>query len=379
MARFLCLIIVMSGLFAGLVQAQVSVDRDGNSMSPGRIEILITAGTTKALESFFGHSALLLVPEGGDWQDGHVVEFLAAINESQASKHSQFYDNILKDLKGLSGQYPFQLVVSPATDYFFRKLVQEQRSIERVILPATKEQKLKLWNDLLDLNAHPKKLGDYYFVRYNCATAVLETLKSAGIQINTRQIIFSSPIQGIKPKNISSLLRAVLLTPYPTLSVPSMLETVQDLERSYRLVLRSEVSQDSGDFLPWSTQALQLLPKLSTENLLAISTLLSPEDQARNMTIRLILQSRPRGPTKLLKYVELPQAFYDVCADAKCAQNVVRELEKLYPRQILQKMAFKNEMQRADAELSIMPEVDLQTSPQALSWKLIVEALRERL
>jgi len=368
----------MSGLFAGPAQAQVAGASDENSNVPERIEILTTAGTMTAFESFFGHSALLLIPEGGDWQDGHVVEFLGVIDESQESKHFEFYNIILKDVKGFSGQYPFQMVVSPAKKYFFKKLFGEQRSIERLILPTTKQQRLNLWNYLLDVQANPKKLGNYYFVRHNCATAVLETLKAGGIQINTRQIVFSSPIHGVRPQNVSSLLRSVLLTPYQNQSVPSVMETVQGLEKSYGVSLRSEVRKEGGDFQPWSAQVLQILPKLSTENLLTISAMLSPLDQARNMTIRMILEGRPRGPTTTIKYVELPQAFYDVCVDATCAQNVVRELEKLYPQKTLQKMAFANEMQMADAQLSFMPEVDLQTSPQARSWRLIMEALKQR-
>jgi hypothetical protein len=354
-------------LLIGFRAQGASLDDAGDVFRPGRIEILISANTFSSIESFFGHSSILVIPEGGSWEDGRVFDFLAATDES----------NILKYYaKGLSGQFPFTLAVAPVRDFLFKRLFIEQRSVQRLILPTSPEQRQKLWDHLLDLQKNPKKIGDYYFVRYNCATAVLAALKYSGIQINTKQIILEKPVRGVRPTVLSSWLRAGLLTPFPEQSVPSVLAMVESLENRYRQTLRSQpTNKDKTRFADWPASTLALLPKLSTEELLVIANILLPADQNRAGVIQQILRTRPSGPSRMIHFRELPQAFYDVCENSACAQNVVAELKKVSSEKGLQRMALGNEMQFADSWLSFMPEINFETSPQVRHWKLLNEAL----
>jgi hypothetical protein len=354
-------------LLIGCLAQGASLGDTDDAFRPERIEILISANTFSSIESFFGHSSILVIPEGGSWEDGRVFDFLAATNNES---------NVLKYYaKGASGQFPFTLVVSPVRDFLFKRLFIEQRSVQRLILPTSPAQRQKLWEHLLDLQKNPKKIGDYYFVRYNCATAVLAALKYSDIQINTKQIILQKPVRGVRPTQLSSWLRAGLLTPFPEQSVPSVLAMVESLENRYRQTLRSQPNRDRTLYADWPAQTLALLPKLSTEELLTIANILLPADQNRAAVVQQILRSRPPGPSRLIHFRELPQAFYDVCENSACAQNVVAELKKLSSEKGLQRMALGNEMQFADSWLSFMPEINFETSPQVHHWKLLNEAL----
>lgn len=359
---------------AGEVFAQTSeaLTDEAAAFRPGRIELVISASTTTSLESYFGHASLLIVPEDGDLDEAYVFSFLAVTKESSQLK---YYAD------GLTGQFPFQLAVYPANKFLFDKAFQEQRSVTRVILPATDTQKQNLWRHLLKLRQNPKLMGDYYFVRYNCATAALAALKESGIQIHQKQIVFRSPVKGVRPLNMPEMMREALLTPYPTLYVPSVHDMVKPLEEKYghmfTTTFGSKQNEKNSAYEPWSAEILRVLPQLKTEELLLISQRLAPADRVRAEAIENVLRIRPRGPTKLVRFTEVSQVFYTVCEDLGCARKVVGELARNMGRPALAKLLRANTVTAGLALTSFKPEIDFSTSPQARHWQLLNQAMKE--
>jgi hypothetical protein len=363
--------VVLKFLMLSTLLCGVTLADEIESFKPERFEILISNSSTQAFESLFGHASILVIPEGKTWEQGLVVGFVAQTNDS--SKLGYY-------VKGISGRFPVVMETTSALSFFNNKIIYEKRDIHRSILPLTKEQKEKLWSQILDFKKHPEKLGPYYFHIRNCASMIYFLMQKAGIQVNYKQLIATSLASGISPNDFINITRGVLLTPYPESIVPSTAALVNQIEEKYDIKLESILDEHTKDFTPWSSKEFDKLISMTTEELIFATQALSIVDRYRNMPIRGILRLRKkRAKVQFIQYVVHPRSFYNICDkdDEACFRKFTTDLEKFYPKKTLKKFMKDNLYKQWEVVTKFKPGFDFETSEQAQNWQRMTEAMKQ--
>ena len=340
---------------------------------PNRIELLTVASSGNAIESWFGHSALLLIPEGRSWRDGFVINLNA-----NTTGHSDKEFNYL--VKGATGTFPFFVESFPASIYFYTKLVEEGRDVERTIIPLTNKQKKDLWNATLTLSKNPKEMGQYYYLQKNCSSMILFLLKKANIQINYEQIMSRTKFGAIAPKQVKTFLSDVLLTPYASVRMKSIRTQIIELGNKYKITLGSEFLKEKNVFAEWSQTHIQKFKSMSLEELLVAAQSLGYMDLTRSKVLQAEIRSRGQMiKTRFVEFQNLPLSLYQTCDTPGCLSSTVQELKNIFSTQDLRQLYVSMKKNYERIEQLHIPELDLRSSPQAAAWKNLTLELQKEL
>lgn len=353
-----------------LATKSVAQEKSDNDLVPERVEILITASSTHALESLFGHASVLFIPKGKSWNEGWVFSFNA-----NTTGHSEKEISYL--VKGVSGTFPFHVVPIPATAYFYTKLIEESRDIQRIPVPLTQKQKRQLWDQMVDFSLHPEKLGKYNYRQKNCATRLLYLFKMAGIQIPYDQIVSSST--SMAPTQVPLFMKDSLITPFPEVRLVSIKTRLRELSKKYEITLGSEFSAKKNEFAPFSLEQINKLKSMSVEDLVLAAQSLNFLDGLRNKIIQEEIRSRKQiVRSRFINFIELPLSFYSICETSECLKSLTMTMKNYYSAVELRRLLGENYYTFLRTQRLFLPEVNLSTSQNALFWKAILNEFNVR-
>ncbi len=289
-----------------------------------QIEFLMVGKTVQAVESFFGHTALMVIPAGKNWQQGQVVHFAAMIG--QDSQGQQYF-------KGLTGQYEFRLLVQTPEIYFYEKLIQEGRSVDRYPLLLSKEVKNRLLHLVNYYQKRPEALGSYYFTSRNCASMMAWLLKQAGAPIPLRQINLQTMTSiGFTPDDLLIRLDNSLFLPWPAQHMESLKARYERITKKYNLNFGSEYDDQSKAYSAWSSEQLGAFQKMSLEELQIVIQSVDYTDTIRFEILNKIIQSRKvqnfLPSLDWINYKTLDPALYNICSDKACMEQSLEAYQR---------------------------------------------------
>ncbi len=270
------------------------------------VEVLV-AGAGDGLISSFGHTFLRLVAKDGDWGDDIVIGFLADPNrvyddESTIKKIGKF-----KYYAGfISGRYPIAVQVSSLYDFWSQYVIKEKRSIERKIILSTHADRQSLIKNLDEmLLKHDEQLGNYSFLKRNCATVVIDLLNRSGFPRPVNRII--------SPSSILDYYSWSWIAPYPTLSFTNYIDA-QELYEKAEVNLGDNLAKD--EIIEKLTNHLS---ELEIKKLLVVGEL-------KGMVLREMGKRFPfdRGVSyeEAVGVKVIPESAYQFCESVACAQEV---------------------------------------------------------
>jgi len=342
-----------------------TADLDSTTSQIGRVEVLFVASSLDAVESIFGHSALLLIPKGRPWHEGTVFEIVARVDQPSA---------LGTVIDGVTGHFPLIVNADAARSFFYDRLFVQGRSISRSPLFLTDQQKQRLFQRLKHYHSNPAELGSYYFHVKNCALMALRVLHEAGVPLNYSQVRARSALSGISPGQVRHILKTVLLTALPVEVSPSYALQHGELEKKYQTPLRSSYDEISETYDRWPDETLAAFKKMNLKELLLVANALSPYDRKRARVIEAEIRARPRSRVDLISVKELPESFYKVCEDGVCVRNLAREITTFYGAAQSRRMAQSMITESRRAEQLRLPGFSPK-SPNARHWNALAQEL----
>ena len=200
----------------GAVAAQAAV----NFRHVVGIELLVAEKSSKTFESRWGHVMLRLVDDNLDLFDDQIISFGASISGDQVNY-----------ARAASGGYPLQMHVTDMGDTIREYVIDQNRSLNRLVLPMSSAQREAFVRSVRYLESHSAYLGNYDFLQNNCVVGIVTLLKMSGFYVSREDVIDSQP----------SLFSLVLptLTPVDLIqylsvrgqtNLPSILEMVETSE-----------------------------------------------------------------------------------------------------------------------------------------------------
>jgi hypothetical protein len=331
-----------------------------------KIEVLITSPSLKGLESLFGHSAILVIPDGKNIEEGFVWEFQANIMSSDKNKWWDVAEG------GLTGKFPFIVTKEPALIFFSRHIVYELRSIKRVIVPTTSQQSAKIVHLLESLEKDPSSLNQYFFRTENCMTALLRVFKLSGLPINLNQLLSQAKKSGMIPSRLPIIFRQLLISYFPPQTSFNLMVQVKDIEKKYNVSLTSKVQ--GGRFLEWESFEKENFKKFQNHELALAAHSLNIYDDQRLPFLQKMISSAKSQNYSLVEMKNFPDILYQTCEDSACVNDAVRASSEILDKKDYQllKAALFNEYNRT--KQLFLPEINVLESPQAISWKNIMNS-----
>ncbi len=252
------------------------------------IEVLVAGESFQSPASVFGHSMIRFVSELGDPYNDVVVSFIADgstadeeylkhLNGSKFRQTVQSTAGLVKYMaKGVFGSYKIGVDAASFKEMLDRYAGDDGRSLRRIIIPTTTEQRSKIVDGLFQLAVDGSR--PYYFHAFNCATAILRVLQFGGLP-------YFPWGASNKPVELEDSLSRLLWTPYPSVEMINMPSVAKKIYNNLKLKDQNR---------PNDQEVLSALIKLDKLSLLRIYLLRSPK--LPSSAVRLIaaeIRSRP--------------------------------------------------------------------------------------
>lgn len=283
------------------------------------LEVIIAAGAPEPFYSRFGHALLRFVDDNNLWSDDLTLSFVADLNEPELSIS-----------KGLFGGYSITAEVKPLNEFWFDYARNEERPLERHIIPATREEIRELIGVLESWRDAPSKAGNYTFTSNNCAGVLTKLFEEAGFT--------HSVIKPTIPTRVPNWLERSFLSPFPHLQVKTPGPV---LKKARTLLGVTERELISGK--KWPADAAETLLAQFDEaelKLLFQELTLMPLAVADKILSRVNYRSSGLGYDEVLGFGQIDPALYSLCpsSDNDACLSDLREKEKrIWPEKRLQK------------------------------------------
>lgn len=158
---------------------------------------IVTAGSDQSnMMSQWGHSMIRFVGQNQNPSDDIVIGFVAKLEGQSAvqmmSKDLNSFDRAFAML-GVSsgfllGSYPIIVNAAPFFDYVDQYVNTEERSMHRLIIPSTSEQRVRILNFVKKVHLQKLKYK-YTLLNKNCASMIELAFNYAGIQSKNIELV----------------------------------------------------------------------------------------------------------------------------------------------------------------------------------------------
>lgn len=166
------------------------------------IELITAGGTWNSPISLFGHTMLRFIDTDDDPLNDTLIGFEMLVADP---------NKIVE--KGLKGGYENFLTVREFNAYLITYALKEARSTIRTILPSSPKQISDLKKAIERVSKVPDFVGDYDFLKNNCASAMLRLLSMAGYPMFRTVVDI--------PGQLNQRLRNAVLTYAPDITLES--------------------------------------------------------------------------------------------------------------------------------------------------------------
>jgi len=265
------------------------------------VELIVASSTNRALYSRFGHAMLRFIDRDDDPLNDLMLSFVALIDEPQISLR-----------KGILGGYRILPLVKTTGDFWVQYVRDENRPLERWVIPTTEKERRELVESLENLveEGDSKK---YSFFKNNCSRLLTEFLEFAGL-----------PSVGHLPRiptHIPGFLDQNLLNPYPKVLVRSVTPL---LEKAAKALDVSLIDLKEGEH--WPEDAASLLE--STFSPFELLTLLNeltfmPLSVREELVSRYNFKESTHTLEEVLGFTKIPDPLYELCDSAECAKTAL--------------------------------------------------------
>lgn len=189
------------------------------------IEVLIAGESFQSPASAFGHSMIRFVSDSSDPYNDIIVSFIADgsnvdeaylknLSGSKLHQSVQSTTGLMKYMaKGLFGSYVVGIDAAPLKEILERYAGDDGRSLKRIIVPTTVEQRNKIVEGVFRLGVDGSR--PYYFHAFNCAVAILRVLQFGGLP-------YFPWSTTNKPVELEGSLNRNLWVPYPNVEMINM-------------------------------------------------------------------------------------------------------------------------------------------------------------
>lgn len=310
------------------------------------LELLVADSYGEKAESRFGHALIRFIDEDQDPFNDLVVGF-----EMQALREEDKYT------KGFSGGAETVPMVYSLVDIIRKYVIHEKRPLTRIILPSSTEQIQRLKNNFNQFLILPRIVGDYNFIRNNCATALLKVLFDSGYYIDHAWADV--------PTLFSKRFRFNLMTPYPAIIIPSAGTLVESLSRisadhcairtkSLDVLLKTNCFWSEIEALPF--EQLELLFFTWPAELM--------KTKGRLAEVYLSKVKSKIGLSHVLNLKPISPLLYKICVtgQADCRRDRLAEVLKLWTA---------DQMRSATQDFILTYKNELQRGAQLIQWKRI--------
>ncbi len=190
-------------LMAKVYRENIQTLQRKSDRSYGIEVILVAPGLSPA--SRFGHVGLRFLEDRKNPLSDIVIDFVADVPSAE-----------MNWVAGIDGTYRTNLQAENLYSFMFNYLIGEQRSLNRMIVPTSPEERERLLDSLMDIVEGRFQLPQYTFLNHNCAKAMADLLVRSKIGFwNYNPLI---PIQ------FDRWLVKNNLSPYPPLADDSLLK-----------------------------------------------------------------------------------------------------------------------------------------------------------
>jgi hypothetical protein len=278
------------------------------------IELLIGDGTSKRIQSLFGHASIRLLDDDDDHLNDIVISFqMLILNDSETlSKALGGWENLPH--------------VSNLRDAIFDYMRLDMRGLKRLVIPASDENIEKMVMFIASALIVPDVVGDYHFIFNNCLDAVLKVLAASGFPV-----LKYGPIA--IPSQAESVLKLSGITYFPSLySEPRVYELFKEAnklfdDRSFIKKFFSNKTEYLNDkrFHLWldklSSSDIEILHNFWPKEWIAGSNLIS----ARYAKI-----TEFHSIEELIDFKSYPASFYKLCTldNRSCREDRISDVFK---------------------------------------------------
>jgi len=289
---------------------------------------LVVAGEGQAMMSNWGHVMFRLVQNQMNPEQDLVISFSANTKGEDVSY-----------LKGVFGGYELTLDLQTLGTFRDTYVLNEDRHLIRLILPSTVEARNELISEIIKLGDDNKLLGNYSFLGNNCAVALLRLLGSTSdfsryeknnLSVGRRPRYNDiKKVKSIIPTNLPNLFKNYGLTPYPEL----IFENNRPLYKKLADVLAINTEQIKNH-KNWPANSATLIEEQLTESeikrILLDLAYSVPIDTRRELAKKYNFRDGRHSSHEVLKYRQIPAAFYDLCQEELCIQKIKNEGKRIW-------------------------------------------------
>jgi hypothetical protein len=331
-----------------------------------KVELIITAPSLNSLESIFGHASLAITPPGMGIESAKVWQF--SPDTSGANKDDRW--SFMKS--HLNEEFPLILEVIPFYQFISLNFLYDHRNLQRYLLPLDNKQVSLLMNQLEDLRNNNTKLKNYDVFKNNCVSVLLDLFEGIGINIEKNKLLIADRFE-LYPELLPRLLRIHLISFLPPFNFTPMANRLAELTKKYHINFGSIFHNNR--YLKWNSFEIEVLRKMTLEELLVVSHSLNYVDNERLPFVRNLISKFGNVDYQAINIENYPDEFYRICKEKNCAKKVALSILKHFGKEEFNRIRKLNFSEYFRSKRIPFKSGDLLQTPQGISWKLIVDEM----